>query len=364
MGQSLFGPTDFRDIVSGRRRTWSATLLRCGLSLLEVPYSAAMRLRNWRYDVGMAGVQTAAVPVVGVGNLTLGGTGKTPAVEWLARWFAARQVRVGLVSRGYGAKAGQENDEAQELADKLPGVPHVLDANRARGANRIAGDFGCQLVILDDAFQHRRLARDVNIALVDATEPFGFGHVFPRGTLREPLLGWRRADCILLTRSELVTQARRDEIRAVVRRYAPRAAWAEATYPPSYLISSRDERLPLEALAGQSVAAFCGIGNPSGFRAVIDAAGYQLAAWREFADHFAYTPAVAAELAAWAKACGATAALCTAKDLVKLRSVWPSNSNLYALCGQLQIQRGEQELAALLEPLAAKAKASRAAGSA
>ncbi len=167
-------------------------MARGALALAEIPYAAAVDWRNRRYDCG-ATVQRVGVPVVSVGNLTLGGTGKTPLVEWLARWFADRGVRVVLVSRGYGALPGQPNDEALELAQSLPQVPHLQNRDRVQAALEAIGELGAQLILLDDGFQHRRLARDLDLVLVDALEPFGFGHVFPRGTLREPLAGWRRA---------------------------------------------------------------------------------------------------------------------------------------------------------------------------
>ncbi len=155
-------------------------------------------LRNWRYDTGRAVPRRVSAPVISVGNLTLGGVGKTPFVEWLARWLVARGVRVAIVSRGYGAPASGDspdierlNDEARELAEKLPGVPHCQHADRLSACQRAIDQHGAELLLLDDAFQHRRVYRDLDILLVDACEPFGFEHVFPRGTLREPLAGAR-----------------------------------------------------------------------------------------------------------------------------------------------------------------------------
>src|SRR5262249_11961937 len=123
----VFAQRAFREIVSNRRRGPAAALTRAGLAALEWPYAAAVRWRNGRYDKGLAPLYRVDVPVISVGNLTLGGTGKAPAVEWLAQWLLDRGLRVGLVSRGYGATQGRPNDEALELAQKLPGVPHVLD---------------------------------------------------------------------------------------------------------------------------------------------------------------------------------------------------------------------------------------------
>jgi tetraacyldisaccharide 4'-kinase len=327
------------------------------LRTLEIPYTAAVSVRNWRFDTGSAKANSAGVPVISVGNITLGGTGKTPTVEWLGLWFAKRGVRVGLVSRGYGSQSGQPNDEALELAQKLPGVPHVLDPDRVRGARRAIDEFGCQLVLLDDAFQHRRLARDFDIVLIDALEPFGFGHVFPRGTLREPLSGWSRADALVLTRAELVDEPRRAEIRGRALAIAPRAIWLEATHAPRVLRTARGDEQPLDSVKGNRVAAFCGIGNPDGFRHALVGCGYDLVGMRTFADHFAYPPHDLDQLARWVGELDVAAALCTHKDLVKIGDRWTSDTQLLALSSRLEIRAGESELEARLEPLAQRALA-------
>ncbi|HEX5498343.1 MAG TPA: tetraacyldisaccharide 4'-kinase, partial [Thermomicrobiales bacterium] len=295
---------------------------------------------------------------VSVGNITLGGTGKTPTVEWLARWFAARGVNVGLVSRGYGAEPGRPNDEALELAEALPNVPHVLDRDRVRGARRAIAEFGCQLIVLDDGFQHRRIARDFDLVLIDALEPFGFGHLVPRGTLREPLAGWRRADALLLTRVEQVDAQRRQEIREQALTIAPRALWLEATHAPYALRSHAGDQQPLGSLAGKRVAAFCGIGNPAGFHGALARARYELADTREFDDHYGYRDADVAELARWSDGLAIDAVLCTRKDLVKIGDRWRGDRPLWALAGRLEITSGLAALEAALAPLAERAAAS------
>jgi tetraacyldisaccharide 4'-kinase len=173
----VFKASTFRDLVSGRRKGVGAAALRTLLRVVETPYTLAVNWRNRRYDRGRAEVQRATVPVVSVGNLSLGGTGKTPLVKWLARWFTERGLRVGIVSRGYGASEGQSNDEARELALALPDVPHVQNRDRGAASQQAVAEFHCQVILLDDGFQHRRLARDLDIVLLDALEPFGFGHV-------------------------------------------------------------------------------------------------------------------------------------------------------------------------------------------
>lgn len=333
-----------------------AMLARGCLRLVEWCYTAGVRLRNWRYDSGQATITRVGVPVVSVGNITLGGTGKTPAVEWLVRWFTERGLRVALVSRGYGAEAGKPNDESLELAQKLPGIPHVLDADRVRGAQRAIAEFNCQLIVLDDAFQHRRIHRDLDIVLIDALEPLGFGHVFPRGTLREPLAGWRRAQVAILTRSDLVDANQRAAIRSQFARYAPAAAWVEATYPPRALAGADGQERDTAELTGRRVAAFCGIGNPVGFRHSLARCGYDVVGMRELPDHFPYPAADVAALAEWVDSLEVSGAVCTSKDLVKIGSRWPGATPLCALVSRLQIVAGGGELEACLQRLVEQAR--------
>ncbi|MBL8826727.1 MAG: tetraacyldisaccharide 4'-kinase, partial [Planctomycetaceae bacterium] len=163
----------FRSIVSGQARGVGPLLVRSVLALGELPYALAMRWRNWRCDVDPRRVTRVDVPVVSVGNLTLGGTGKTPVVEWVARWFRQHDTRVTIVSRGYGGQHGARNDEALELEERLDDVPHLQNPNRVEVAQLAIEEFECELVLLDDGFQHRRLGRDLDIVLVDALDPFG-----------------------------------------------------------------------------------------------------------------------------------------------------------------------------------------------
>lgn len=347
----MLQPSEFRELVSGRRRGAAAFTLRALLRGAEAGYAAAMRWRNFRYDSGRSPVERVAVPVISVGNITLGGTGKTPMVEWLARWYRARQVRVALVSRGYGAESGGANDEALELEERLPDVPHVQDADRVAAAKLAIEEFESQLVLLDDAFQHRRLARDLDIVLIDALEPFGYEHVFPRGTLREPLSGLRRAQVVALSRADLVSPAERDAIQARVRRYTSQAAWIEIEHRPRWLVGADGRQQAVETLAGRRVAAFCGIGNPAGFRQTLARLGAELAELREFADHHAYSREDVARLEQWVELLGVEIVVCTAKDLVKLRLNRIAGRPLWALAIEVEITSGREELERKLEPL-------------
>jgi tetraacyldisaccharide 4'-kinase len=343
----------FREIVSGRRRGASATLARGALRVAEWPYTWAIRWRNRRYDRDATPSIRVGVPVVSVGNLTLGGTGKTPMVKWLAHWFAERGVPVVIVSRGYGAADGEKNDEALELEQALPEVPHVQNPDRVAGARAAIERHGAQLVVLDDGFQHRRLARDLDIVLLDATEPFGFEHVFPRGTLREPVDGLRRADVVCLSRADLLDTAGREAIRRRVAELAPGVAWCEAAHRPAELRSARGETQPVSALAGRRVAAFCGIGNPSAFRRTLAELGAEVVSWREYPDHHAYSANDRADLSAVVESSTVELVVTTHKDLVKLPQAMLGDRPLWALAIDLQVVSGEAALVAALERVAA-----------
>ncbi len=339
----MIDPREFREIVSGRRRGLAASALRGMLRTAETPYTFAVNRRNNRFDTGKIISHRVVVPVISVGNLTLGGTGKTPVVKWIVRWFAERGMNVGIVSRGYGASAGRHNDEAVELAQSLPNVPHVQNPDRVAAAQRAINEHHVQAIVLDDGFQHRRLARDLDIVLLDALEPFGFEHVFPRGTLREPVAGLTRAQVVCLSRADAVSSTERNTIRERVQQFAPHAAWCELAHAPSQLINANGDARALDALMGKRVAAFCGIGNPAGFEHTLAATGCTVAAWRVFADHHRYSDADAAALAAMARARKADMAVCTHKDLVKLQTLDLGGVPLWAVSIDMQFLSGQTE---------------------
>lgn len=342
---------DFHELVSGRRAGVGAAIARAGLRLVETPYSLAARLRNLAFDRGWKPTLHVNVPVVSVGNITTGGTGKTPMVAWLARWFRERDVRVAIVSRGYGAQHGHLNDEGIELEQMLPDVPHVQQPDRVAGALMAIEEFASQLILLDDGFQHRRLARDFDLVLIDALEPFGYGHVLPRGLLREPLSGLSRAQAIALSRADLVDAATRERIHSTVRRYAREAVWLEAAHRPVALVNSLGETLPLVSLAEGRWGGFCGIGNPEGFRRTLAGCHCQLAFWRTFADHHAYTRDDVAGLAQWARQERLDGLVCTRKDLVKLSADRIGDAPLWALQIGLEVTQGQEQLAERLTPV-------------
>lgn len=347
----VLSATEFRKVVSGERQDLPAKLLRTMFGLATVPYRIGVGWRNRQFDRGSRPIEQVGVPVVSVGNLTVGGTGKTPMVEWLARWFRDRGIRVCLISRGYGAEAGGRNDEALELEQKLPDVPHLQNPDRVAAAQTAIEEFESELILLDDAFQHRRIHRDLDIVLIDALEPFGYGRLLPRGLLREPISSLARADVVVLSRSDAVDSDRRAAICEQAKRHAPQAIWIEVSHRPIALLASTGKSKAIESLHGKRVAAFCGIGNPAGFRHSLEQCGFKVVAFREFPDHHAYTSDEITQLAG--EASGADAVLCTHKDLVKVAISEIEGIPVWALQIGLSIDAGIDSFAAQLEALLA-----------
>lgn len=344
----MHGASRYIDLISGRRRGASAALARGFLAALEPIYGTAVRLRNYRYDRPLADIHRIDVPVISVGNLTLGGTGKTPMVKWIARWLRDRRLRVALVSRGYGAERGAPNDEALELAQALPGVQHLQNPDRVAAACQAVADYAAQVVLLDDGFQHRRLSRDLDIVLLDAQEPFGFGHLLPRGALREPVTALQRAQVVCLSRADQVDAIRRDEVRDRVRELVPNAIWCETAHRPQHLIVAAGNAQPIEALRGQRVAAFCGIGNPAAFRSTLNDAGCTVVAWREYPDHYAFTANDVVDLSNWASSLSIDTAVCTHKDFVKVPVEYLGPTRLLAVVVELDFLSGKSDFEAAI----------------
>lgn len=343
------------NVLSGRRRGLAANCLRGVLAAAEPFYGWYIGRRNRSYDSGRLPVERVAAPVISVGNLTVGGTGKTPLVCWLTQQFAHRGIGVTLISRGYGRSGGGPNDEALELAARLPRVPHLQDPDRLRAARQALAANPRQILILDDAFQHRRIARDLDIVLLDALEPFGFGRLLPRGLLREPGSSLGRAHIVGLSRAAAIEPARREEIRREVAQLAPRSTWIELNHKPATLMNHPGRHTPLELLQGKAVLAFCGIGNPAGFAHTLAEAGLHVLGLRAFPDHHAYTDRDLAVLSDWiASEPRAQAVVCTHKDLVKIPRASLGELPLAALTVEIDVASGQSELQHHLDVLSAR----------
>jgi tetraacyldisaccharide 4'-kinase len=287
---------------------------------LTLPYGAFVRFRAFGYRKGILKRQRLVGAVVSVGNLTTGGTGKTPMVLWIAQRALAEGGKPTILTRGYRGRpliGGPASDEAQLLAKRLDGrVPLGVGANRfARGAE--LSQQGFEWFILDDGFQHLQLARDVDIVLIDATNPFGGGHLLPTGRLREPRSALSRADIVVITRSDHAPA-----LETIVRRYSGAPVFYARTQLDSIRILRGD--YPGEedtAARSRRFFVFCGLGNPSAFLADVESWGLPVVGHEFFPDHHFYMQHNLDALGEKAHAAGADALLCSEKDVFNLAGV-------------------------------------------
>ncbi len=314
-------------------------------------YGFVVKTRIFFYKRGTLKSVRLPVPVISVGNITMGGTGKTPVVEYIARYLQKRGKRVAILSRGYAATIKQEmgsfgknvcNDEHLLFQENIPDIPNLLNKDRVKSGFEAIRHFQAEYVLLDDGFQHLRLARDLDIVIIDALNPFGHGHVVPRGMLREPLEEMRRAGMIMLTH---VDQCGDDKIRAVINRLREIAGdvpLVETVHQPMYLESPKDAApMDIHWLQGKKVFAFCAIGNPVSFRKSVESLGGELLGFRVFPDHHVYTPSELKELNAAAQQVKPDAIVITQKDKVKMRNnfdIW--DFPLWALKMEIRIVKG------------------------
>lgn len=330
-----------------RRGVWP-TIQRAGLWVLSLGYRVGVGLRNRAFERGWKTIHKAAVPVVSVGNLTVGGTGKTPCVEYVARFYRQQDLQVTLLSRGYGSEVGR-NDEALVLEENLPDVPHLQGADRFALAQTAVEELESDILVLDDGFQHRQLHRDLDLVLIDATCPWGHGYLLPRGLLREPIGGLKRADAALITRCDLVESNVVQAIRAAVTRIQPGLPIVESIHRPAQWCNASRVSAPLESLKDRPIAGFCGLGNPEAFRQTLTKLGLNLIAWRSYPDHHPYTRDDVEDLRRWARQLPDQAAVVTTqKDLVKIRLDAVGDKELWALHIELHMTSGQDALEELL----------------
>lgn len=313
-------------------------VVRAALWPLSKAYDMAVAARTRLYDTGVWQAQTPALPTISVGNLTVGGTGKTPFAAFLAAQLR-RQARPAIVLRGYGG------DEVEVHRALNPDVPIVVNPDRA-AAVAAARKAGADVVVLDDAFQHRRMARNADIVLLSAEQLQRPRRLLPAGPWREHLTAAKRADLLVITRKS-ATRAEAETVAENVRREVPGIPVVQVSLAPRALVSVQGaESLPLDRLRGAQVVAIAGIGEPDLFREQLEALG-ALTALRAFRDHHAYATDEIAELAAAVPVGGL--AVCTLKDAVKLAGRWPGPSRLWYVSQQLVVDQGVEDVNRLLE---------------
>jgi len=350
----------FRLILEEERRSLWVTFLRSLASIAAWLYDKTVALRNLLFDRGVLKIHRLDCPVISVGNLTMGGTGKTPMVVWLARLFSEEGYRVGIVSRGYGGAESRrvtvvsdgENiladqaisgDEPLMLARQLSGTPVFCSTKRVKGGQIAIEKYNCNLLILDDGFQHRYIARDLDVVMLDSRDPYGSNRVFPRGTLRERSVALARAQVLVLSRFDGSEGAEKN--REILSRQWPDKIIATATYRPIRIFAAAEqrEREP-NSLRASRLAAFAGIARPDDFFQSIHDLGGRLVYTAELPDHYPLTSGLLASLVRQASRFNPELWLTTEKDWVRLPQVLPQEMELWVLAGEIDLDKDSSQL--------------------
>ena len=323
------------NIMYGRERSRAVEVF---LRSVAIVYRLAIALRNLAYRSGLLRTHKLPVPVLSVGNITLGGTGKTPTAIAVATQVLAQGKRPAIVSRGYGRLSprtveivsdgksvlvgpARSGDEPAMMAARLSGVPVVVGSDRQEAGRVAVERFQPDVIVLDDGFQHRRLTRDMNIALVDGVDPFGNGRLFPAGILREPLSALRRASVVVITRADRAADL--EGLKAVIRSKTSAVIMTGSYRPVGLVDAATGATRPLQVLRGAHVLAFAGIARPDAFEATLSGLGAEITTFRTYPDHYSYSIADLKVLLD-ESARSASLLVTTEKDGVKLKGIAPA----------------------------------------
>ena len=340
-------------------------ILRMVATVVAWSYDKLTIFRNFLFDLRILKVHKLSCPVISVGNLAVGGTGKTPMVIWLARFLLEEGWRVGVVSRGYkGEKtekvlvvsdgrnilAGSDisGDEPQLLARRLPGIPVLCSTKRALAAEAAVEQFRCEVVILDDGFQHRFVARNLDIVMFDSRYPFGDGSLFPRGILREQTTALTRAQGLVLSRFDSSEQAEQSHKNLVGQ--WPDKTVVTAAHRATHLFKATTQReLPLSSVENKRLAAFAGIGRPDDFFRTVRDLGADLVHTTALPDHHPLTIELLASLVEEASEQKPELWLTTEKDWVRLPSDLPDSMELMILAVEIDLDGDSSLLKAVVQ---------------
>lgn len=361
------------DVVYDRRHDGAAETLAAILLALSQLFAGIVGLRGYLYRKRVFRDEHLGVLVIVVGNLTVGGTGKTPVVEKFARSLLDRGRRVAILSRGYKSRKeplvsqwwrwlthrdppppkvvsdGKEvrlgpeeaGDEPYMLACNLPGAIVLVDKNRVKAGHYAVEHFGADILILDDGFQYLALKEHLHLLLIDKSNPFGNEHLLPRGILREPVRHLRRASYVFITKSDGL---RDDSLEATIRRHHPEVDVIECTHDPKHLApvggGHGDDRRPLTDLDGLAVAAFSGIAAPESFEGFLRRQGADLRYVRRFFDHHWFRPRELDRFFEEAREAGAAMVVCTEKDAVRIEEGFSPPLPFFFLRVEVEILRG------------------------
>jgi len=351
----------YRKLISGQKAGMGTALLRLVLGFAAAGYSIAVRARNFLYSAGWFKAHRADAAVISIGNITAGGTGKTPLVIWLCKQiisdskFQISDYTCAILMRGYKAakdsrgKTQDYRDEPAILAESCPGVKVIVNPDRVAGAAEAVSKFGANTLIMDDGFQHRRLARDLDIVTIDATRPFGYDKMLPAGLLREPVASLERADAIVITRCDQIAEVELSEIERKLQTINPNVIIARSIHAPTSVKSTDNKEISLEQLKDKKIFAFCGIGNPDAFLNTTKQLGANLVGSKVYNDHHHYTNDCLADIYEQAGGLKADLILTTQKDWTKIISDFESSLPLAYIRIEIKFLAGEEKLRGLIE---------------
>jgi len=346
------------------------------LAVPEWLFRAGAAARALAYERGILSAARAGAPVISIGNVAVGGAGKTPATLAVAARLRARGRRVAILSRGYGARrtdarvasdgrgrrlpAAEAGDEPALMAGRLPDVPVLCGPRRAELAGRAVAGMGADALVLDDGFQHRALVRDLDVVVLDAANPFGNGHLLPRGPNREPRSALGRAGLLWLSHADRARPEALDALRTLAREATGRPPVESRHAVVDVLDGSLERSLGTAALRGQRVLLLSGIARPEGFRRTVEGLGAVIGEERAYADHHAFTPAELDEALAAAGASRCDAVVLTEKDSVRLPPERAVEPRLRVVRIEAELTAGAGELEAALDRAVAAAPAAAA----
>ena len=342
-------------LISGQSKGFFAGLLYIILVTASKIYSVIIRLRNFCYDRHIFAIHHAKASVISIGNITTGGTGKTPLAAWLCSEIAKKQrinkenYKLAVLTRGY--KTAQNNtDEPAIFSESCPQVDVIINPNRVIGAAQAIGKFKANVLVMDDGFQHRRLARDLDIVTIDATNPFGYGRIIPAGLLREPVSSLKRSNAVILTRCDQVSQAQLTQIEDKVYDLNPKILIARSLHQPVFIKTIENRQVSLDEYKGRKVFAFCGIGNPDSFINSLKKLEYEVVGSKIYDDHHNYSDSCLAEIKEQTRILGAELILTTQKDWTKVRLLKSAKElPLAYLAIEIYYLSGLDELRCLIE---------------
>ncbi len=323
------------NLVTHKTKGLLADLLRGFLFVLSLVYGLVVMILAFFYR--LRPVKFGA-KVISVGNITLGGTGKTTCVEYLTGKLISQGKRVAILSRGY-----KRGDEPAMLQNKFPLAHVIIDKNRVRAASKAVRSFAVDILILDDGFQQWRIAKDLEIVTIDAQNPFGNNRLLPAGFLREPLNALKRADIFILTQTDAISNI--DDLVNKLKHINPCALIAESIHKAVGFnsIANPDIFLGADFFKNKRAIVFSGIGNPQGFENCICGLGINIAKSLRFTDHYNYTQADLDNIIKVAGQINVDTIITTQKDAIKIKELKINGSDILALNIKLSITKNEAE---------------------